>query len=279
MGAIEQIIDIIEDIAQGRYSDEIMRFTTMDNDPTIRRIAEAIGMTMVKIEAREQRLENLIDELKQVNSQLKRNTLNTVRSMAMALGARDEYTKGHDLRAGAYAFRLANRLGLSDDKATEVAVAGILHDIGKIGFCDALFANDDNKPTEAMMAEIRRHPALGGEILRDLDFLGDVQAYIRSHHERMDGAGYPDGLAKEAIPLGARILAIADCFDAITTDRSYQKGRTMEQAFAILRDMAGPKLDPELVELFLQDITEYGMAKNSDLERLTLLLAKPSLAD
>ena len=123
-------------------------------------------------------------------------------------------------------------------------IAGVLHDIGKIGFSDGLLTNEDTHLSDEFKKEIRMHPTRAAGILEGLDFLGPVVAYVLSHHERMDGKGYPHGLQADEIPLGARILAVADCFDAITTDRPYQQGQEPRQeALNTLRGLAGTALD------------------------------------
>jgi len=244
---------VIQDIASGRYSDEIMALTGPEYPPDVQELAEAVGMMMVKIEAREDRLEQLLERIKH-------NSLQTVTSIATALGRRDEYTEGHGERVGTYSARLARRLGLSDDEVEQVRIAGILHDIGKIGFSDRMFCNEDTTNREAMMLEIRSHPQWGYDILSSLDFLGPVLDYVYAHHERLDGRGYPRGLEGEDIPLGARILSVVDCFDAMTTDRPYQRGRPVEVALGILGGMADAgALDPEVVEAFMIEIEENGM--------------------
>lgn len=261
---VEKLIRVIEEVANGHYSDDIMEFTKPGHTHHIQRIAEAVGMMMVKVEAREHRLEQLIEELKEVNEKLKKNTLKTVASIANALGARDNYTEGHAVRVATYAVRLATRLGFPREQIEHIAIGAVLHDIGKIGFSDPLFSNEDVGLTADMREEIRRHPQIGVNILNDLDFIGTATEYVHYHHERLDGSGYPQGLKGEQIPLGARIVAIADCFDAITTERNYQKGRNCEQAFRILREMSGKHLEPQLVEIFIQEIKENGPANGHE---------------
>jgi len=256
---IHGLIEIIKKVAKGNYSNDVMEFTKPSHSTMIQRIAEGMGMMMVRVEAREVRLEQMIDELRELNAQLKKNTTQSVIAVANALGARDRYTEGHGCRVSFYSERLARRLGLSEDQVEEIRIAGMLHDIGKIGFSDRLFSSEDFRFNSGMVEEIRRHPDIGVDILTDLTFLGPVVEYVHYHHESLDGTGYPDGLTGNEIPLGARIISVADCFDAITTDRSYQKGRSMEEAFAILEELSGKSLSPDLVEAFIAEIREGGM--------------------
>ena len=256
---IRGLIDIIEEVAKGNYSNDVMEFTKPGHSETIQRIAEAMGMMMVRVEAREVQLEQLIDQLRDLNALLKKNITQTVITIANALGARDRYTEGHAYRVSVYSERLARRIGLAGDEVAQIRIGGMLHDIGKIGFSDRIFESEDLELSKGMFEEIRMHPDIGVDILQDLTFLGPVVDYVHYHHERLDGSGYPDGLKGDLIPLGARIISVADCFDAITTDRSYQEGRSMEEAFVILRKLSGKSLFPDLVEAFIQEIRENGM--------------------
>ncbi|QGY39224.1 HD domain-containing protein [Pseudodesulfovibrio cashew] len=248
----ERLLRAIKDVAAGNYSQEILELTGPQYPDDVRELAEAVSLMMVRIEAREQHLEML-------NDRIKANTLNTVTAVAGALGARDAYTEGHGERVGAYAERLAVRLGLPEDETEHIRMAGILHDIGKIGFSDQIFSSDGTAFNQDMLLEIRSHPRWGYDILCNLDFLGPVLDYVYCHHERMDGRGYPRGLCGDEIPLGGRVLAVADCFDAMTTNRPYQRGRTPGEAFRILGELAGNALDAELVDAFIDEIESGGM--------------------
>jgi len=122
-----------------------------------------------------------------------------------------------------------------------------------------MFTSEDVKFSKDMIEEIRHHPKIGANILKDIEFLGPVLDCVRYHHEAVDGKGYPDGLKGKEIPMGAKIISVADCFDAITTERSYQKGRDKGEAYAILRSISGKGLSADLVEAFIEDIKENGM--------------------
>jgi HD-GYP domain-containing protein (c-di-GMP phosphodiesterase class II) len=248
------LLRIIKEISGGKYTDDILELTGPEYPPEIQELAEAVGLMMVKIEAREFHLEQLYDKIKE-------NTLNTVTAVANALGARDTYSEGHGDRVGIYAKRLAQRLELTEDEVERIHIAGTLHDIGKIGFSDQIFSNEGAHLNEEMLLEIRSHPQWGYDILKNLDFLGPALEYVIGHHERLDGKGYPRGLSGSEIPLGARILAVVDCFDAMTTDRPYQKGKTPQEAFTILGELAGKALDPDLVNAFIEEIENNGMAE------------------
>lgn len=252
------LIQIIEDVARGNYSNDIMEFTKPGHSKMIQRVAEAIGMMMVRIEARELRMEQLVEELRRLNRVLEKNTTQAVIAIAHALGARDRYTEGHAHRVSVYSERLARRIGLPEEEVERIRIGGVLHDIGKIGFSDLIFSKEDVRFNEAMVEEIHRHPAIGVYILKDLSFLGPVLDYVHYHHESLDGTGYPRGLKRDQIPLGAGIISVADCFDAITTDRPYHKGLGVEEAFDILRKTRGKNISPELVDAFIEEIRENG---------------------
>jgi HD-GYP domain-containing protein (c-di-GMP phosphodiesterase class II) len=252
MKGLTELLTCIQEISGGNYSNDIMHLTTDEYDPYVRELAESVGLMMVRIEAREFALE-------QANEELKCNVVATVKAVARGLSLRDPYTRGHAERVGLYCERLAKRMGLPEDEIWTVHVAGTLHDIGKIGFSDRLIQNVDTKVDADMLAEIKQHPEWGFKMLRGLEFLGPALEYVRSHHERLDGTGYPNGLQGDEIKTGSRILSISDVFDAITTTRSYQEAMDLEKAYSILRKLAGPSLDPELVEIFIADIKESGL--------------------
>ncbi|MFZ0241857.1 MAG: HD-GYP domain-containing protein [Desulfobacterales bacterium] len=175
-----------------------------------------------------------------------------------ALKTKDQYTEGHARRVALYAMRLARRLGLPAADVDNIGVGGLLHDVGKIGLSDRIFSNKTEQLAGELLEEVRRHPDIGVSLLQGIDSLSPVIDFVHYHHERMDGSGYPMGLKSDQIPLGARIISVVDCFDAITTDRPYQKRKTCAEAFVILRRMASHELSSELVEAFIADIEENG---------------------
>ncbi|WP_027720296.1 HD-GYP domain-containing protein [Maridesulfovibrio zosterae] len=257
MDGLTELLACIQDISGGNFSNDIMELTSDKYDPFIREVAESVGLMMVRIEAREFALE-------QANDDLKCNIIATVKAVARGLSLRDPYTRGHGERVGRYCERLARRLEWSKEEIWTVQVAGTLHDIGKIGFSDRLIQNEDTRVDDEMLNEIRMHSEWGYCMLRGLSFLGPAIEFVHSHHERLDGTGYPCGLKGDEIKQGSRVLSIADVFDAITTNRSYQDAMDLEKAFSILRKLAGPALDPELVEQFIQEINENGLEDVED---------------
>jgi putative nucleotidyltransferase with HDIG domain len=244
----EKLLRIISDISEGHYSDDIMELTRDDVPDTTRTIAEAVALMMVKVEAREFRLQQLVDELKGLNEKIRKNAIDVVTAMAQALAARDTYTEGHTSRVAELSYEIALQLGLKKEEAEYVRLAGALHDIGKIGFPDVLFGEHEARLPSELVKQINRHPAIGVKILKPLDFLGPAIDYVAAHHERLDGKGYPRGLKGETIPLGAQIVSVADIYDAITSERPYQKTKTPEETFAILHNVAGTRIRLDIVE-------------------------------
>jgi len=248
MGEIETLLEIIRDVSAGKYSNDIMSLTGPDTPEPVRSIAEAMGLMMVKVEAREYRLEMLVSELKSLNEKIRKNTINTVTTMANALAARDSYTQGHTERVADLAGQIAREMGLEAGDIAYIRLGGLLHDIGKIGFPDHLFQPHEAKNPPEMVSRIMKHPTVGAEILQELDFLGPALEYVRFHHERPDGKGYPQRLKDADIPLGAKIIAVADSYDAMTTERPYQKAMTSDVALEIFQRHAGAKWDAGCVE-------------------------------
>jgi HAMP domain-containing protein len=174
-------------------------------------------------------------------------------TLAAALDARDPYTAGHSVRVAHYAVHIGRLAGLSAGVIADLRRSALLHDIGKIGVRDAVLLKD-GKLTDEEFAQIKRHPELGEAILLQVqpqDAMAPLLPGVRSHHERWDGKGYPDGLAAEHIPLFGRILAVADAFDAMTSDRPYRKGMPIVKARAILQEGAGTQWDARFVHHFV----------------------------
>ncbi len=179
--------------------------------------------------------------------------LNTIMCLAQLVELRDEYTGGHTQRVTRYALALAAQLDLPQDQVELIRIGGPLHDIGKIGISDEVLRKP-GKLTSAEFAMMQKHTTLGAEYLSSIPELKPVIPIIRNHHERWDGTGYPDRLAKTDIPYLARILAVADAFDAMTSDRPYhidKKGRSAEEAFAEVEEQAGRHFDPDCAKAFL----------------------------
>ena len=182
--------------------------------------------------------------------------LSTIQAFNSAMEVKDAYTYGHASRVEEYAVELAQAFELPFDKIQGIKDAAILHDIGKIGVNDNIL-NKTTSLTEEEYEEIKKHPSIGAEIIGKVDFLESISKIIKHHHERYDGNGYPDGLCGDKIPIESCILAIADSYDAMTTDRPYRIALSEEEALAEVKNNAGSQFHPELAKTFC-DILERG---------------------
>jgi len=184
----------------------------------------------------------------------------TVRSLASAVDAKDPYTLGHSQRVTQYALTIAQELGLSGAGCEDLQLAALLHDVGKIGLPDEILLKA-GKLTADEWEQVRKHPIWGEEILRPIRQLRRVASWIRHEHERWNGSGYPDGLKAADIPLPSRIIAVADAFDALTSDRSYRKAVSLREAIEILESAAGSEYDPDVVAAFLAAVGSGKISK------------------
>ncbi|HMO58018.1 MAG TPA: HD domain-containing phosphohydrolase, partial [Roseiflexaceae bacterium] len=187
--------------------------------------------------------------LKRLTDQLE-DTESVIFMLAQAVEAKDPYTEGHLQRIRYYAEQLAIACGLSVDDVRAVRYGGILHDIGKIGVRDTILLKP-GKLTPEEMAEMQRHPEIGAQIISQMRFARRIMPIILGHHERWDGNGYPQKLAGEEIPIGARIIAVVDAYDAMTTNRPYRAAMSREAAFDQLRQARETQFDPDLVDIFV----------------------------
>jgi putative nucleotidyltransferase with HDIG domain len=179
------------------------------------------------------------------------NLFSTLYAFVETIEARDPYTKQHSVNVSAYAMSIAKAYGCSQDEIAKLNVSGNLHDIGKIGIPDSIILKP-GRLTDEEYEIIKKHPVIGSNIIGHFGMWTDEQSIIRHHHERFDGKGYPDGLKGEEIPFLARILSVADVYDALTTDRSYRRKMPDHVAVKIIRENAGTQFDPKIVNIFLK---------------------------
>jgi HD-GYP domain-containing protein (c-di-GMP phosphodiesterase class II) len=211
------------------------------------------GDLVARLEEKERQLERYATDLRETfkaerkrAQELRASYMATVRALANAVEARDAYTGRHAERVAAYGLPLA--------RDPQIEFGFLLHDVGKVAVPDAILF----KPaplTDEERVLMQQHPVIGWEILRGVDFLGDAKLVVRHHHERWDGSGYPDGLAGEDIPMAARVFAVADALDALTTDRPYRPAGTFAQAREVIVAGAGSQFCPSSVQA-LQTVSD-----------------------
>lgn len=179
------------------------------------------------------------------------SNLQTIKSLVLAEETKDHYTKGHSVRMTNYASLVAKKLGFSPERLKVLETASVLHDLGKMGLADVILHKKG--PLNRNEWElVKKHPDMAVEILSPLKFLSEEKKIIKHHHERYDGKGYPDGIKGDEIPIGARILAVVDSFDAMRTNRPYRAQLQMEVVISRLKNNAGTQFDPKIVKVFLE---------------------------
>jgi len=183
----------------------------------------------------------------------------TIQALATAIEAKDPYTKGHSERVAEFAAIIAEEMKLPENEVNNLKFAALLHDIGKIGIPEHIL-NKPDKLTKEEFDVVKTHPDMGASIVKKIDFLMHASSIIRYHHERYNGSGYPEGLTGEQIPLGAAILAVADTFDALTTDRPYRKAWSIQETIEEIERCAGRDFKPEVVAA-LKTALEKGRLK------------------
>ena len=209
------------------------------------------------------------EELKLEKASYEILTLETLSALADLVDAKDHYTNGHSFRVAAYAKGMAVQLGLSQSEAEQIYLAGLIHDVGKVAVPISIIRKP-GKLTEEEFETIKSHPRIGGDILRGIKEFPYFEQVAHYHHERYDGKGYPGGLKGDEIPYYARIVTVCDCFDAMTSDRSYRKALSDEVALKELVDCKGTQFDPALVDAFLELYNSYGDSIRNHVEELSI---------
>jgi putative nucleotidyltransferase with HDIG domain len=219
-----------------------------------RELVRRLGAEMQKLQRRETLLDVVVKErtkeLEESYLKLKAANRQALFGLAEAIEAKDPYTKGHCGRVAAYTLVLAKEAGYPDEGLESLEFGAFLHDIGKIGIRDAVLLKPGPLDEEEW-THMREHAAKGYEIASKIEMLKPILGAVRNHHERWDGAGYPDKLKAEEIPLAGRMVAIADAFDAMATDRPYKRALPIDECEMLLRKNSGKMYDPDLVEIFV----------------------------
>ena len=200
---------------------------------------------------------NLEKKVLEQSRKIQSSFIKSIEALARTLEAKDPETRDHSLRVTEYSVRTAEEMGLSPAEVENIRVAAALHDIGKIGISDTILDKDESLRQEEM-EHIHRHPLIAAQILGPIDELKEIIELIKYHHENYDGTGYPEGLSGEDIPLGSRIIAVADAFDAITSTRPYRKAKTELFAVEEIKQNAGRQFDPDVITAFLRAMGYQG---------------------
>ncbi len=193
---------------------------------------------------------------------LQESYLELIMSLAEAVEIKDRYTRGHSDLVSRYGVAIAERLGLTDNEIEVIKRGGMLHDVGKIGIDEAIL-NKDGRLTDEEFDEIKRHPLYGADILKPIAFLRGEREIVLQHHEKMDGSGYPHGIRGDEIAIGARVIAVCDVFEGVTSNRPYRKPMKPPKVVKLLEEEAGDKLDAEIVGVFLEMYEEAEYKKGN----------------
>jgi len=257
----EKVEELEREIAERRRAEEELK----KSETSYKELSAELSNSLEELKKRELSLRkskdaflNMLEDISAAYKDLHELFTGLVGAMVNALDAKSAWTKGHSMRVAMYAREIAEEMGLEEDEINNIHLAGLLHDIGKLGTYDYLL----DKPTKLTHEEyemVKKHPAQGVSILKDIKQLSHVLTIIRHHQERLDGSGYPDCLKGDDIPLGARILHVADAFDALMADRPYRPSPGIEYAESELRKYAGVQFDPRVSEVFLGLLSTRGM--------------------
>lgn len=245
--AVADVTTVIECMQHGAYDYITKPFDLQDIMHSVRR---ALEKRRLEIENREYHV-HLQDKVAEQAGRIRASFFNTIRALNNALEARDNYTSGHSQRVTDLAAAITRQMGLTPEAVESIVLAGMVHDIGKIGIREAVLSKP-SALTDDEFREIKTHSEIGERILAPVAADEEILKYVRNHHEHFDGSGYPDGLAGEKIPLGARILSVADAFEAMTSERPYRKALSTEAAFAEIERCKGTQFDPRIAEILLK---------------------------
>ena len=209
-------------------------------------------------------IKKINEELSESNERLERAYLDMVQTLRYTVEAKDTYTRGHSDRVSEYSVLIGEKLGLPEDQIKTLRIGGLFHDIGKIGIPDSILLKPD-KLSDDEYSQIKNHPSIGAHILGSAEIFKDIIPVVKHHHERYDGNGYPSRLKGEEIPYIARIAAVADTFDAMTSRRSYRGPIDIEHVKEEIKRCEGTQFDPQIAEVFL-DILNNDYDKIKDIQ-------------
>jgi putative nucleotidyltransferase with HDIG domain len=216
-----------------------------------------------------QQLQAYDAETRGLYESLEKGYLETILALTNSIESKDPYTRGHSQRVGDMAAEIGRELGLSERDVKQLRYGGILHDIGKIGITEPILRKQTELTPEEM-AVMREHPSIGASIVGPVSFLGNARDAVRSHHEKWNGTGYPEGLKGEAIPLIARVVSCADTWDACTSTRPYQRAMTARAALEVMERLRGVSLDPQVVDALRRVLVKRGALTEPELRAVSL---------
>lgn len=240
---ISYFVAVVEDIVGGSYSTRVSE----EEAGELRELARAVNTLAEQHQIAQETIELL-------NSQLKRSNLYSIMALIEALNAKDPYTRSHCERVSSYSILIAKALQLSPEEVDAIYLASFLHDIGKIGVHENIL-NKASHLTDEEYRLVKSHADISSQIVSQIPNLTHLAPMVKHHHERHDGMGYPDGLKGDNIPLGARILSIADAFDAMTSSRPYRTAFKPKEALTEIKQRSGHQFDPTLATVFIDAYT------------------------
>lgn len=251
---LRHLAEVSTAVAQGDFSRQVP--VTSRNE--LGQLADNFNLMAVEIARTVSSLQEALQENKEL-------LVDSIRALAAAIDTKSPYTSGHSERVSQYAVAIARHCGIAGSELQKVEIAALLHDVGKIGIDDAILSKPDAL-TDSEFAQMRVHTVKGASIVSPIKRLREMLPGIRSHHENWGGGGYPDGLVGDQIPIVARIIAAADVFDAMTTHRPYQTAMRLDFVFSRMRSMAGSRLDPVVVNAFLEAVKVGDLVPLSQVE-------------
>jgi HD-GYP domain-containing protein (c-di-GMP phosphodiesterase class II) len=240
-GPVQKLADTSHEIAAGNFGQRV----------EVEGLTWELGDLAEDFNRMSGHVERYVEELKRAVQANRELFIGSLRAFAAAIDAKDPYTRGHSERVAAMSRTIARHLGLSEDEQHRIWIAALLHDVGKIGVDDRILKKG-GVLTDDEFAQMKAHTVIGEEILTPIVDLREMLPAVRWHHENWNGRGYPDGLKGEQIPVPARIVAVADTFDAVTTNRPYQQAYSLDDAVATVRRLVGSRFDAKVVSAFLR---------------------------
>jgi putative nucleotidyltransferase with HDIG domain len=281
---LKRLSQAVHNVIKGDESqvEQLFELTRSGTYPeVISELAESFGLMFVKVEAREEKLKELIEDLQNKKAELEKLTedlsqanIRMLEVLGNAIAKRDSDTHAHNYRVTVYAIRLAERVGIDVEQIKCLVKGSFLHDVGKIAIRDTILLKP-GKLTEEEFEVMKTHVVHGADIIRGYEWLDEALDVVTDHHEKYDGSGYMHGLKGDEIPINARIFAISDVFDALTSKRPYKDALPVEKALEIMKAGRGSHFDPSMFDQFLSIAAEiHGLVNSADEKKLNVELGR-----